>query len=83
MQSARLKRAYVVRHLLEARYFSDVRLHKVKWKDQNCFIFGRRSTGRMDLRLLNGTKINASVGYKNLKIIEMRKNYLTEQEKVG
>ena len=56
---------------------------KVKWKGQNCFIYGRRSTGRMDLRLLNGTKINASVGYKNLKVIEMRKNYLTEQRKVG
>ena len=56
---------------------------KVKWKGKNYFIFGRRSTGRMDLRLLNGTKINASVGYKNLKIIEMRKNYLTEQRKVG
>ncbi len=56
---------------------------KVKWKGQSCFIFGRRSTGRMDLRLLNGTKINASVGYKNLKLIEMRKNYLTEQRKAG
>ena len=56
---------------------------KVKWKGQNCFIFGRRSTGRMDLRLLDGTKINASVGYKNLKVIEMRKNYLIEQRKVG
>lgn len=56
---------------------------KVKWKGQICFIFGRRSTGRMDLRLLDGTHINASVGYKNLKIIEMRKNYLIEQRKVG
>ena len=56
---------------------------KVKWKGQNCFIFGRRSTGRMDLRLLDGIKINASVGCKNLKIIEMRKNYLIEQRKVG
>ena len=56
---------------------------KVKWKGQNCFIFGRRFTGRMDLRLLDGTKINASVGYKNLKVIEMRKNYLIEQRKVG
>ena len=55
---------------------------KVKWKGQICFIFGRRSTGRMDLRLLNGTKVNASVGYKNLKVIEMRKNYLIEQRKV-
>ena len=56
---------------------------KVKLKGQNCFIYGRRSTGRMDLRLLDGTKINASVGYKNLKLVEMRKNYLTEQRKVG
>ena len=56
---------------------------KVKWKGQNCFIYGIRSTGRMDLRLLDGTKINASVGYKNLKLVEMRKNYLTEQRKVG
>lgn len=56
---------------------------KVKWRGRSCFIFGRRSTGRMDLRLLDGTKINASVGYKNLKVIEMRKNYLIEQRKVG
>ena len=56
---------------------------KVKWKGQNCFIFGRRSTGRMDLRLLDGTKINASVGYKNLQMLEMRKNILIEQRKVG
>lgn len=56
---------------------------KVKWKGQNCFIFGRRSTGRMDLRLLDGTKVNASVGYKNLRLLEMRKNILIEQRKVG
>ena len=56
---------------------------KVCWKHQNCFIFGRRSTGRMDLRLLDGTKINASVGYKNLRMLEMRKNILIEERKVG
>lgn len=55
---------------------------KVCWKHQNCFIFGRRSTGRMDLRLLDGTKVNASVGYKNLRLLEMRKNILIEQRKV-
>ena len=54
---------------------------KVKWKDQKCFIFGRRSTGRMDLRLLDGTKLNASVGFKNIRILEMRSNYLIEQRK--
>ena len=56
---------------------------KVKWKGQSCYIFGRRSTGRMDLRLLDGTKINASVGYKNLRMLEMRKNILIEERKVG
>lgn len=56
---------------------------KVRWKGQDCFIFGRRSTGRMDLRLLDGTKINASVGYKNLRLLEMRRGYLTELRKVG
>ena len=54
---------------------------KVKWKGRECFIFGRRSTGRMDLRLLDGTKLNASVGYKNLHLLEMRKNMLVEERR--
>jgi len=56
---------------------------KVLWKGQKCFIFGRRTTGYMDLRLLDGTHINASVGYKNLKLLKMRSSYLIEQRKVG
>ena len=56
---------------------------KVQWKGQICFIFGRRSTGRMAIRLLDGTKVNASVGYKNIRMLEMRKNYLIEQRKGG
>ena len=56
---------------------------KVLWKGQKCFIFARRSTGRMDLRLLDGTHVNASVGYKNLKLLKMRSSYLIEQRKVG
>ena len=55
----------------------------VLWKGQKCFIFGCRSTGRMDLRLLDGTHINASVGYKNLKLLRKRSTYLIEQRKVG
>lgn len=54
----------------------------VQWKGTKCFIFGRRTTGRMDLRLLDGTHINASVGFKNIKLLSMRKNYLCEQRKV-
>lgn len=55
---------------------------KVKWKGSSCYIFGRRSTGRMDLRLLDGTKVNASVGYKNLRLLETRKNILVESRKM-
>lgn len=55
----------------------------VLWKGQKCFIFGRRSTGRMDLRLIDGTHINASVGYKDLKLLRKRSNYLIEQRKVS
>lgn len=53
---------------------------KVIYKGQICFIYGRRATGRMDLRLLDGTHINASVGYKNIKLIEKRKHYLIERK---
>lgn len=56
---------------------------KVRWDGHECFIFGRRSTGRMDLRLLDGTHTNASVGFKNLKLLEKRNNYLTEVRKVS
>lgn len=52
---------------------------KVLYHNQECFIFGRRSTGRMDIRLLDGTHINASVGYKNIKLLEHRSNYLIER----
>ena len=54
---------------------------KVSWNGTKCFIFGRRSTGRMDLRLLDGTKVNASVGYKNIRLLNKRGNYLVEQRK--
>ena len=56
---------------------------KVLWKGQKCFIFGRRYTGYMNLRLLDGTHINANARYKNLKLLKMRSNYLIEQRKIG
>ena len=54
---------------------------KVEWNGIKCFIFGRRATGRMDLRLLDGKKVNASVDYKNLRLLNKRGNYLVEQRK--
>lgn len=52
---------------------------KVQYKGQKCFIFGRRISGSFDIRKLDGTKVNAGVGYKKLKLIEPAKTVLTER----
>lgn len=52
---------------------------KVLYNNQECFIFGRRSSGSFDVRLLDGTKLSAGVSYKKLKLLEKRKSYLIER----
>lgn len=52
---------------------------KVKYQNTECFIFGRRSTGQMDIRKLDGTHISASANYKKMKLIENSKHILTER----
>lgn len=52
---------------------------KVLFQNIECFIFGRRSTGRMDIRKLDGTHVSASANYKNLKLLENSKHILTER----
>lgn len=52
---------------------------KVRYKGHKCYIFGRRATGSFDIRTLDGTKLSAGVTYKKLKLLEMRKNILTER----
>lgn len=52
---------------------------KVLFQNIECFIFGRRSAGRMDVRKLDGTRINTSANYKNLKLLENSKHILTER----
>ena len=52
---------------------------KVLYNSQECFIFGRRSSGSFDIRLLDGTKLSAGVSYKKLKPLEKRKSYLIER----
>ncbi|MDR7076559.1 5-methylcytosine-specific restriction endonuclease McrA [Neobacillus niacini] len=51
---------------------------KVCYEGQSCFIFGRRSSGYFDLRLLDGTKIHASASYKKLKKMEYATTLLVE-----
>lgn len=52
---------------------------KVLYKGIECFIFGRRTSGSMDIRRLDGTKISAGVTYKKLKLLETRGRFLTER----
>lgn len=63
-----------------ARYVYGYQLFdKVLYRKQECFIFGRRSSGSFDIRLLDGTKISSSISYKKLKLLETRKGFLTER----
>ena len=52
---------------------------RVKYKGQECFIFGRRRDGRFAIRLLDGTKVNEQLSYKKLKFLESAKHYITER----
>lgn len=52
---------------------------KVKCNGIECFIFARRIKGSFDIRLLDGTKINAGITYKKLKLLSKRKNILIEK----
>ena len=56
------------------------RYDKVLYNGQECFIFGRRSTGYFDLRKLDGTKIHASANYKKLKLLERATTFLIERK---
>jgi len=46
---------------------------------QECFIFGRRTSGSFDIRKLDGTKINAGISYKKLTLLERATNILIER----
>lgn len=56
---------------------------KVKYNNQECFVFGRRSFGYFDLRLLDGTVVHRSASYKQLELIETQKTLLTERRRVS
>lgn len=55
---------------------------KVKYKNDECFIFGRRNSGYFNLRTLNGIVIGDSISYKKLELLEVRRSFLWERRKV-
>lgn len=52
---------------------------KVEYMGQECFVFGRRSSGYFDIRRLDGTKVHAGVSYKKLRFLETRHAILIER----
>ena len=70
-----------IKKLNQAPYIvKDFRLFdKVRYQDEDCFIFGRRSSGYFDIRKLDGTVIHRSASYKKLELLEARKSYLKEE----
>lgn len=52
---------------------------KVKYNGTECFIFGRRSSGSFDIRLIDNTKVHAGISYKKLKFLQITKTYLITQ----
>jgi len=53
---------------------------KVFYNGKQCFIFGRRSRGYFELKMLDGTKINASASYKKLTLLEKSNGKITEMK---
>ena len=53
---------------------------KVLFQGEECFIFGRRSSGYFDLRKLDGTVVHRSASYNKLKLLEKQSTLLVERK---
>ena len=51
----------------------------VKYQGKICFVFGRRSSGYFDVRLLDGTKIHASASVKQVRLVQKASSLLVER----
>ena len=54
---------------------------KVMLNGQQCFIFGRRSSGSFDVRLIDGTKVHAGIGFRKLHFLEVSRRFLITFER--
>lgn len=65
-----------------ARYIQGFqRYDKVRWKGQDCFVFGRRTTGYFDLRRLEGAKVAASAKARDCVRLESSRTFLIQQQR--
>ncbi len=75
-----------VRKNNQAEYkVKDFRLFdKVRYKNKEYFVFGRRNSGFFDVRNLQGEKVNkGSISYRKIKFLETSNGYLTERRLAG
>ena len=56
---------------------------KVLLDGQQCFIFGRRSSGSFDVRLIDGTKVHSGISFRKLRFLETGRRLLTISERNG
>ena len=56
---------------------------RVLFNGTECFVFGRRSSGYFDLRLLDGKRIHSSANVRDIQLLEHAKTILTERRKQG
>ena len=56
---------------------------KVKLNGTECFIFGRRSSGSFDVRLIDGTKVHAGISHRKLRFLEASRRFLIRLERNG
>ena len=49
---------------------------KVQFNGQDCFIWGRRTTGIFTIKMINGKMIKDGISFKKLKLVEKSTNYL-------
>ena len=51
---------------------------KIQFSRQDCFIWGRRSTGSFTIKTIDGKMIKDGISYKKLKLLERSNNYLIQ-----
>lgn len=52
----------------------------VRYKGEECFIFGRRTSGYFDLRKLDGSLVHRSASFKELKLLKTQNTILIERK---
>ncbi len=56
---------------------------KVAYDGKECFVFGRRTRGVFNIRLLNGAIVHTDAPYKRLKLLERASNIIIERSAQG